>query len=127
VDELVPRLDERLADVAVGFVFVQFGPQLGRVVVADESDVVAGPAPGDGVERAGDRPALAATAVVAVEVATAALVALAKQECEDGARRVGGPFPELGDAPDALGADKFFFVGVHGSEVLTHIEEGSGG
>lgn len=126
LDEVVPRLDELFADVAAGPRVVQLVPHAGAVVVADKGHTVAGPAADDRVGITADGAAFVAPSAVPVVITTTTLVALAKEEREDGTGRVGGPFPKLGAATDAPGAHEFFFVCVHCCKILTHGMKGEG-
>jgi hypothetical protein len=120
-DEVIPDFDQFAGDVLV---LGQPFPDVRAVVVADEHHPIAGPTSGDGTDRATDGTAFVTSLVVTVEIATSALVALAEQEGEDRAVRVGGPLPELGAAAKTPGADNFLFVFVYGFEVLTHRKKG---
>jgi hypothetical protein len=58
--------------------------------------------------------------VISVEITATTLVTLAKQQGENRALWIGGPFPEFRTPTDTPGADVFLFVCVYGFEVLTH-------
>ena len=95
----------------------------GAVVVANESNVVSGPAADHRVLFTRDRPALAAATMVSVVIASTSLTALPQKQREDRSVRIGCPLPQLRNLPHTPRTHEFSLVYVHSGKVLTHDDE----
>ena len=112
-DESIPGIRQFMTDVPEA---LRLLVQTTGVIVADKDDMVTGPTTDEGLGIGLERGF--------VEITTTTLIALAKQQSEDGSLAIGRPFPEFGTSAETPRTDDFLFGHVHGLEVLTHSKRG---